>query len=313
MAAAKKQTSSASGAAAFRGGLAWLFGSGRTLLVIALLVGAVAGGALFAWWKLKGRIVPAYAVGPEQVEITPQPDWIRVSDVRAEVFRYPALDGPLSLLDDDLAARISNAFARHPWVASLKPPVVQKTAGKVKVDLVYRKPVCMVLVPNGPRYGRQPVDADGVLLPSTDFTSQQADRYPLLASVDRGPTVSPGTRWGDTRVVGGAEIAARLADVWQTMHLARIEPWADYPSAPLPPGVDAMAMPTNLGQHIEPVFTLVTQGRSRIVWGHAPGAKIAGEPSADEKVAWLKRYFERHDTLDSPQELDLRKVTPPRQ
>ena len=88
---------------------------------------------------------PDYRIGPEQVEITPQPPWIQQSDIRAEVFRNPTLDGPLSIMDDDLAERIANAFARHPWVAKVER--VTKQYGSVKVELVYRKPVCMVEVP----------------------------------------------------------------------------------------------------------------------------------------------------------------------
>ena len=70
---------------------------------------------MLGWLKLKPRILgsPEYRVGPEQVEITPQPRWIH-SDVREEVFRRPALDGPLSLMDDDLVERIDNGLRAAP-------------------------------------------------------------------------------------------------------------------------------------------------------------------------------------------------------
>ena len=82
-----------------------------------LLAGLFGGGSFLAWRRLKTRILaaPEYRVGPEQVEITPLPAWIH-SDIRGEVFRDPKLDGPLSIMDDDLVDRIKDAFAQHPWV-----------------------------------------------------------------------------------------------------------------------------------------------------------------------------------------------------
>jgi hypothetical protein len=311
MAAAKKKTSSPSGGTWLRGVFSWLFGSGQGVLIVVVVLGLLVGGTGFAWWKLKDRILAENRINPAQVEVTPQPDWIRQSNVRAEIFLDPTIDGPLSLEDDDLAERIASAFARHPWVAKVLR--VAKQPGSVKVDLAYRRPVCMVQAPGG---GHQPVDASGVLLPSADFTHLDVRHYPILLYVDSDPTVPPGTRWGDTRVVGGAEIAGLLVDVWEKMHLDCIEPWAAYPTTAGQPAVDAVATPTRLsGQSIEPFFTLVTRNKTRIAWGRAPGVNTLGEPKAEEKVAWLKHYFSTHDdSLDGPegkpQELDVRKPLP---
>ncbi len=56
----------------------------------------------------------------------------------------------------------------------------------------------------------------------------------------------------------------------------------------------------------------MTSGKTRIVWGYAPGAGAIGELPAAEKVARLQRYFAEHDTLDVRQaerhELDVRKL-----
>jgi hypothetical protein len=302
MAAAKKQQS-ASSAARLRKLFFWLLGPARTAVVLLLLFALFAGGAWFAWRKLNGRILAAseYQIGPEQVEITPQPPWIPQSDVRAEVLRSPMVDGRLSIMDDDLAQRIADAFARHPWVAKVGP--VTKRYGVVKVELVYRKPVCMVVLPAG---GLIPVDVEAVLLPGNetgDITPAEAARYPRLTGVDREPTGPKGSRWGDARVIGGAEIAAALADKWEPMRLDHIEPSA----------AEASAAPNDFaGRAAEPLFTLVTRAGSRIAWGYAPGANAAGELSAVEKVARLQRYFETNDTLDGPggkaQQLDIRNL-----
>jgi hypothetical protein len=303
MAAAKKQQTASPAAARLRKLFSWLFGPARTAVVLVLLVALFAGGAWFAWRKFKDRILATseYRIGPEQVEITPQPPWISQSDVRAEVLHSPMLDGRLSIMDDDLAQRIADAFARHPWVAKAGP--VAKKYGVVKVDLVYRKPVCMVVLPAG---GLMPVDVEAVLLPGKetgDITSTEAARYPRLTGVDREPTGPKGSRWGDARVIGGAEIAAALADKWEPMRLDHIEPsTADANAA-----ADSFA-----GRTAEPLFTLVTRAGTRIAWGYAPGANAAGELSAVEKVARLQRYVETNDTLDAPggkaQQLDIRKL-----
>jgi hypothetical protein len=279
---------------------AWLLGPGRTGVVIVMLLGAFVGAACWAWVKLQPRILGTseYRIGPEQVEITPPPAWIH-TDIRAAVFRSPTLDGSLSLLDADLVPRITNAFAAHPWVAKVTR-VSKHHPASVKVDLVYRKPACMVKVPRG----LLPVDAEGVLLPSEDFSpTEAATQYLAVREVDREPTGPVGSRWGDARALGGAEIAAVLGDAWKSLRLYSIVPQTED---------SAVAS----GRLSEPVFwlTTATRGGSRIFWGYAPGAGAPNELSAAEKVARLQRYFADHDTFDGPQgrrqDLDLRKMPP---
>jgi hypothetical protein len=263
-------------------------------------------------------VLADYRIGPAQVEITPQPHWIRQSDIRAEVFRNPTLDGPLSIMDDDLTDRIADAFARHPWVAKVR--LVTKQYGSVKVELVYRKPVCMVEVPGG----YQPVDAEGVLLPMVDFSSIEVASYPLLLRVERGPIMPPGNRWEDARVIGGAQIAAALGDVWEPMRLHYIEPSAADPTVAAESGSNGQTTPGSFaGRRAEPFFTLVahpvaqggTRGSTRVLWGYAPGANALGELAAADKVALLKRCFDAHKTLDGPQGaprvLNIRQLPPP--
>lgn len=303
MSAAKKQKS-AFVSSRLRGLFAWLLGPGRPALVVMVLVAVFAGGWFLAWQRLKARILagPEYRVGPEQVEITPPPPpWVH-SDVRAEAFRDPALDGPLWLMDDDLVDRIKKAFSERPWVAKVVR-VSKRHPASVQVELVYRQPVCMVEVPGGV----VAVDAEGVVLPSKEnFSPLEATRYPQLVRIDRGPIGPAGTRWGDARVVGGAEIAAALGPVWDRLGLARIEPLADDPAAGMTRGNNSG------GRFTEPVFALFTRNETRILWGYAPGARISGEISAAEKTARLLQYHSEHDSLDGPQgqrqQLDVRKL-----
>jgi hypothetical protein len=314
MGATKKKQSASPLGPAVRRVFSWMFGPGRTAIVLVLLVGLFGGGAWLAWIKLKDRILPAYLIGPEQVEVTPQPPWIQQSDVRAEVFHSSSLDGQLALMDDDLIERISNGFARHPWVSKVEH--VTKNYGGVKVELVYRKPVCMVELRGG---GLVPVDAEAMLLPIGDFTQTEAAGYPRLLGVDREPPGLAGSRWGDARVIGAAEIAAVLIDLWEPMRLHYMQALAADPTAFVPGGANPQTTPEgSAGRLAEPFFVITTHSGThsgtRILWGYAPGANALGELPAAEKVARLKRYFAKNDTLDGPQgsqqELDIRKLPP---
>jgi hypothetical protein len=273
-------------------GLVSLFQGETRPLALALLILAMFGAFWYiAWQQVRNEVLasPDYWLTLERVEITPLPPWIH-SDIRAEVFRDASLDGPLSILAPDLAERISKAFALHPWVAKVRR--VQKShPARVQVELVYRQPVCMVIAPGGPL----PVDAEGVLLPRDDFSPVEISRYPHLVNIGSMPVGPVGTRWGDPRVVGGAEIAAVVGPAWDELGLDRMVPSAAPES----------------GSASEYLYELHTRGGTRILWGRAPGTDLPGEIRAEEKLARLKRYQTEHGTLEGPhgpQQLDVRSL-----
>jgi hypothetical protein len=271
-----------------RGLAAYFWGPGRPWAIATGFVGGLALGtaAAHALYVYPHAVAAGqYAVTQEHVTITPRPAWIH-ADVRAEVFRDASLDG-LSILDDSLAERIVHAFKLHPWVADAKAK--KRPPAEVEVELLYRRPVCMV----DQGGGSLPVDIEGVLLPSDDFSPLEKQSYPRLSGVDTAPMGPVGQHWGDGRVVGGAEIAAALAEAWGPLKLERIVP---SPRAAATAG-------------IEPTYQLVTRGGTRILWGLAPGSTAAAEVSATEKVARLRQYVAEHgawEGRDGPQELDVR-------
>ncbi len=252
----------------------------RPLWIAAGVIVLFAAGLCAAWQVLGPKIRRSgeYLVGREQIEVTPPPDWVH-GDVPSEALRDAAIDGPLSATDDNLTQRVARAFARQPWVAKVVR-VQKKYPPSVTVDLVYRRPVCMVEAPGD----LVPVDAEAVLLPRQDFSPVEATRYPHLAGIEQRPTVRAGEHWVDAKVLGGAEIAAAMVSDWERLGLVRIEPAAADPAR----------------QSAEPLFVLLTRAGSRILWGYAPGANVPGELSAGEKIARLKRYLADHDTLDAP-------------
>jgi hypothetical protein len=278
----------------------WFFSGSGTIILCIILIGIFIVCAYFAWQRISPKVLasPEYVLGPRQLEITPLPSWIH-RDLQMEIYRDLGREGSLSIMDEGLIDRVSAAFSRHPWIAKVQQ-VVKQYPAKVKVDLVYRRPVCMVEV----EAGLMPVDAEATLLPTTDFSPIEAAKYPRLAGVDRGPLGAVGGRWGDSRVVGGAEIAEALLPLWEKLNLQSIAP------VPLPEmaagGGVAAANARRVGEY---QFIIVSRGGRRILWGHSPAGNSSGEPTLRQKVKKLEQYAAEHGSLDDPQdqkEIDLR-------
>ena len=254
--------------------------------------GLLAVGGYWAWSQMRGAVVaePHYQVTLESVVVSPLPEWIK-SDVKGEALRDASLDLPLSVLDEDLVERLAKAFSFHPWVAEVKQ-VRKEVPARITVDLVYRRPVCMVELPD--RTGLYAVDVAAFLLPSKDFLQapQQAARYPRLSGITSVNVGRVGVRWPDPFVQGGVRVAAVLDEAWGKLNFARIIPseTADTGNA-------------------SPQFEVVTRGGTRVIWGSAPGMEAGAEARYDSKLASLLRYAADHKTLegrDGPQRLDVR-------
>lgn len=265
-------------------------GRGRAAALVGLCI-AVFCGLWYAAWRRVGEdvlLAKEYWLTQQDLEFTPPPEWIH-RNVPAEVFRDASLDSPLSITDENLVRRLAEAFSLHPWVAEVRR-VSKHYPARVEVELVYRRPVLMVQVPGG----LLPVDEVGVLLPSDDFSPLEAVRdYPRLVGVDTVPVGPVGMRWGDARVLEGAEIADTFGSAWRDLNLDCI-----VPSALL-----------EVGHAGEYSYELVTKGGTRILWGRAPGAETPGEPQAADKVARLVEYQKQNGTLEGPggpQQLDVR-------
>ena len=126
--------------------------------------------------------------------------------------RDASLDAPLSILDEQLAERLAKAFSFHPWVAEVRE-VRKSIPARVTIDLVYRRPVCMVELPD--RSGLYAVDAQAFLLPSRDFLDepQKAAQYPRLAGIT---SVNIGR-------VGVSSVSYTHLDVYKRQ--SRCRPW----------------------------------------------------------------------------------------
>lgn len=281
----------------FLGWLVW--GPPRGLTWSCIALAAFAAISFGLWRHIAPRVLTGrdYQLGPRDFEITPPPSWVR-SDLTGDVVRSLSLDASLSLLDDDLTERIYKAFAAQAWVAKVDRVAKQHPA-RVRVDLVYRRPVCMVEAAGTPLPGSSqqtpqrllPVDVTGVLLPERDFNDADRQRYPRLTGIPSAPPSMAGNRWSDARVLGGAQIASALVEVWKDLSLERI--------------VASKKADTSLGSE-DYTYEIFTIGGTRIQWGYAPNAKIAGEVPVADKISRLKKMLKEQGTLDGPQIIDLR-------
>ena len=236
---------------------------------------------------------PQYRLKIENIHITPPPPWIR-TDIKAEALRDAGLVGNLSVLDDwdEFSSRVKSAFELHPWVATVER-ISKRLPSALDIELKYRRPIAAVELSDASGVTLLPIDEHAVRLPEGDLTEVERRYLPRIAGVNGRPLV--GDTWMDARVVGGAKLAAALADIWQKLRLVEILAHVE----PNSPGGEAACS-----------FEIVTSGGTRIVWGTAPGKEaVAQESSADEKRKRLLEYVSKHDHLGSingPAELDIR-------
>jgi hypothetical protein len=256
----------------------------------------------FLWQQQVAGIArrPQYQLAPDAIRISPPPTWIR-SDIKTEALRDAGLPGNLSLLEDwdTLVQRIRQAFEFHPWVKSVTR-ITRKHPSSLEIDLEYRRPIAAVELSGPQGSALLPIDATGVRLPDVDLTDAERRFLPRIVNVSGRPMI--GHVWEDPRVVGGVNLAIALHDVWRQLQLVEIRP---------------SAHPHVQGDARFYSFEIVTNGRTRIVWGAPPGEEqSAGESPFDEKRKRLLEYAAttgRLDSIHGPAAVDVRKeliVTP---
>jgi len=266
----------------------------RVWVCLALLA-ALWTGAHFLWLRTAPTVArdPQYLLSAERIQITPPPAWIR-SDIKSQVVRDSGLIGSASVLDDWdlLSRRVKDAFAMHPWVASVEQ-IRRQLPSSLVVELKYRRPVAAVESGDATGVMFLPVDEHGIRLPEGDLTETERRYLPRVSGVQGRPLV--GDRWDDPRVLGGVKLAAQLSDVWQQLRLVEI--LANVPSS----SRDDKSFYT---------FELVTTGGTRIIWGATPGQESSiGESPFEQKRKRLIDYASQHgklETLDGPAVLDVR-------
>lgn len=270
---------------------------GAMLSIVGPLVLALLGYFGWRFWGAEHLDRALYALSAERMDVTAQPDWIP-GNVKNEVLGSGALND-VSLLDRQATAAIARAFDSHPWVQ--KTVLVEKSSGgHVRVCLTYRKPLAMVfcqptsetdpLEPLKSKEGFYAVDEEGTVLPSDGFVVKSEKDYFLLYAEGAKPPSIAGAAFGDPRITQALRLCKLLEPARQEWALRSIHVQAD---------TTASTQPWVLG--------IMTFSKHQILWGHAPGLEVAGEPSVDKKLSKLKSFFQSQAaTLPSPSVIDLR-------
>ncbi len=225
-------------------------------------------------WKYWGSEHVAnryHGLVPEKIRVSPQPDYVR-SDIVQAVYRDTAMQG-VSLLDRQATTKIASAFSMHPWVRKVIS-VRKLPGGEIDVRLQYRTPVAMVHVykPNqeDDRSYFFPVDGDGILLPTSEFTTSETLEY-LYIEVPGVYTTNPvGSTFGDGRVEAAASLAEYLSPFRDEIGIRSIGVYGDPRQMEIPQ------------------LELVTPNDARIFWGSPPGVEQPGEATAKMKLKRLK-------------------------
>lgn len=240
-----------------------------TLVVLA----AVIGLGWTAWTRYGDRIrdAPDLVLVPDAVTVEGVAPWIR-GDLKTEALRDASLADGLPLDDPELVRRLARAFDMHPWVREVLRVEVRHPATAV-VRIRCREPVAMVAVPGG----LLAVDADGVVLPSEDFSAESAAAYPKVSGIVTGPRGSVGFPWGDPLVEQAAALAAALGPDWARLGLVECRPAVG-------------RQPT--------AWELVSAKGRTIVFGSAPGQEQSGEPTAAVKIGRLRQVAPEGDRID---------------
>lgn len=234
--------------------------------------------------------LPRFHLVPEEIDVGALPPWIH-EDPRAEFLLL--LDGgaDLNLAANEFLVKFVHAVEKHPWIKQVQS-AEKRFPGLVQVKLEWRMPVAMVRVQGG----LLPVDKEGVLLPTRDFTPLEAAKYPRIEGVSEPPPGPAGVRWLDPVVTAGAPLAASLLGVWNKYQFRALLPLKTSDS------------PTRVE------FTIRTRGGSVIIWGDVPTGDMIGHDKATAaKLQWLEAYFREHGSfegVEGPQEIDLRPERP---
>lgn len=265
-------------------------GPGFSALVIVAIVIACSFGLATLWHRYQPIISATQCISAQSIVINDPPSWI-VTDLKQEAIVTGSLEGA-SLADADLTLRVAEAFRMHSWVSKVCR-VSKRYPDSVLVQLEYRRPVAMVEVRAGDQPGLFPIDGDGILLPTADFTAERAAQYPRISVPNALPLGFPGNAWGDERVHDAAVIAATLGPYWEKLELYRI--------------VLLGGLTQNRGKS-DNLYRLTTRDNVSLIWGHAPGKEHPNEATADKKIARILSLKEQNGLtgLGPDQAIDLR-------
>ena len=175
----------------------WLIKCALLLSLVAIFLGGVILAGHWGQEYLRGR--ERFEIAFTDIECGTPAGMDRKKFLEEVQYYSPALPGRVDPLDDQLRDRLSDGFARHPWVEKVDGVEIVPPK-QIIVKLTLRTPVLAV------KFGGEllATDRTGVLLPKNAPTLG-LPLYPGDAKAPRGI----GQRWGDPNVEAAARKAAK--------------------------------------------------------------------------------------------------------
>jgi len=231
------------------------------------------------WQRARSRVLQSeeYRFSSTSVRVTETPPWVPdtiVNDVVSDfITGRSSQDAPI---DRELLKELAGAFRAYHWVESVDR-VRASFPARVTIDLTYRAPVCMILLPNGT--DAYAVDRRGVYLSSDYFTRNPDDvnRYIKVLGVDSTPTGNIGDVWDDPVVQRATALVDHLGPDSGFLGVASIR-------------VETSGTNQYNRKHL---FYLRTARNTEIVWGEMP---LATNDARKEQLLQLVR---QHGSLDN--------------
>ena len=230
-------------------------------------------GGFVAWQRYGAQRVRAAAgvLEASAIHAAEPPPGVPRDVVERVVRRYALHERSAS--EPGTPATLARCLSRSAWIDAVRG-VRPRPGGGFDVDMTYRTPAAMVRVykpgDDAPYYF--PVDADGVLLPPTDFDRRQtADFIHIDASgaFTRRPVGEP---FGDARVEAAASLAGMLHEYRDVLGVREIT-------------VDDGSIRS--GDRDGAYLVVRRAGNVDIEWDSPPGYERPGELTANEKLRRL--------------------------
>jgi hypothetical protein len=254
-------------------------GGSLLFAIIPLVVFGYLGWYYYAAEKIDRTF---YALKPDQIEISTQPDWLKTS-VLEDVYKSKRLDR-INVLDPSSNADIASAFETHPAVKSATR--VRKFSNTVFVDLIYRQPVALISLPhqnkaNAPEtkgFSVFALDGDGYIVPISEEYAQRLISDSLVIDIEDVST-QPGAayRYADVRVHQALKLATFLESSGQRKNLGL--QWMN------------VRRDDDVTSGRPWLLLLRTMDGRQVIWGHTPGEEIGGEESPERKLLRLANWL----------------------
>lgn len=257
----------------------------RRSAAIALCVSLVGAACVFGLFRLRNHV--HHLTHFERVELWI--DWENLppflqspsyAPVLRELEHQVALTANDRVLDESLAQRIAASLDRTElgWVKGVNRVIVRPN-GRVSVDCEFRYPRAFVSWAEHCYL----VDEDGVRLPGEYTLRECSYQRGLMVRGVEAPNPPVGHFWPGEDLAAGLQLARMLAG----------QPYRNQ--------VASISVENFEGRitNTQPHLVIATdRAGSRIWWGRAPDQEMGVENSAEQKLALLRRLYDRYGRID---------------